>query len=282
VWAWPRRELVRAVAIVVIAAAIPIAVLLAYHTACFGSPLRTGYNASTTFAMYHQQGFLGITKLRWEAFIGSTFAPHFGLFALSPWLLLWFPGCIVMWRRGQRGDMITCASIVVIYILFISSINFWRGGWSVGPRYIIVMIPFMLPAIAALLEAWRERWLPIAVSAGAMLVGVVVFCLASATFPYWPEAFRNPVPELALRLFAEGHVAPNAGTAIGLTGTLSLVPFLLIVAGLIGLPIRRLSGWRGVAVAGVTAIVMTAAFRLFPATRGVDEPYRRVVAAMTR
>src|SRR3954470_20156471 len=52
-------------------AAIPIAVLLAYHAACFGSPLRTGYDASTSFAHFHQHGFLGITELRATALWGS-------------------------------------------------------------------------------------------------------------------------------------------------------------------------------------------------------------------
>src|SRR5262249_34011891 len=61
---WPRREAARALAIAAAAAAIPIAILLWYHAVCFGSPWRTGYDASETFAHFHRQGFLGITTLR--------------------------------------------------------------------------------------------------------------------------------------------------------------------------------------------------------------------------
>src|SRR5262249_40913626 len=150
----PRAALVRAVALAVAGAAPPIAALLAYHAACFGSPWRTGYDASTTFAFFHQHGFLGITALRWEAFWGSLFRPDNGLIALSPWWLLAIPGCAVLWRRGQRPAAAIAVAVAVLYVLFISSINFWRAGWEVGPRYITVMLPFLLPPIAVRLQTW--------------------------------------------------------------------------------------------------------------------------------
>src|SRR5204862_5485544 len=109
---------------------VPVAALLLYHDIAFGSPFRTGYDASESFAVFHQQGFLGITKLRAEAFWGSLFRPDNGLFVLAPWLLLALPGGYVLWRRGDQGDrstVLTCSAVVVIYVLFVSSINFWRG-----------------------------------------------------------------------------------------------------------------------------------------------------------
>ena len=61
---WPRNECDLAIGLAAVAAAVPIAILLAYHAICFGSPLRTGYDASESFAHFHQHGFLGITTLR--------------------------------------------------------------------------------------------------------------------------------------------------------------------------------------------------------------------------
>jgi hypothetical protein len=152
----PRGHRVRAVALATAGAAPPIAGLLAYHAACFGSPWRTGYAASTTFAIYHQQGLLGITALRGEAFWGSLFRPDNGLVFLSPWWLLAVPGGVALWRAGERAIVIVAVAIAVIYVAFISSINFWRGGWEVGPRYIAAMLPFLLPLVAAAVQAWAR------------------------------------------------------------------------------------------------------------------------------
>ncbi|HEY4178254.1 MAG TPA: hypothetical protein VGM90_15510 [Kofleriaceae bacterium] len=273
---WPRPALIKAIAYTAIAAAIPIAALLAYHTVCFGGPLHTGYGASTTFAVYHQQGFLGITKLRSEAFIGSTIAPHFGLFALSPFLLLAFPGYAVLWKR-ERAVAIVCAVILVIYVLFVSSINFWRGGWSVGPRYIVVLLPFLLPPITAQLDTWKNRWVPMSIAGGLALVGIVVFSVTTATFPYWPESFRNPLHELALRLLREGHVAPNLGTWLGLPAIVSVVPYFVVVTLVAVLPLRRLVRWRGVVLAFCMAMAVLLAYRALPGTANVNDPYGRVV-----
>ncbi len=276
----PRGELARAVGLLAVGAAIPIALLLAYHTACFGSPLRTGYDASQTFAMYHQQGFLGITKLRAEAFWGTTVGPHFGLFTLSPWLVLVVPGLVALWRRGERGVAITCGAILVLYLLFVASINFWRGGWSVGPRYIVVALPFLLPPIAAQLEAWRSRRVLVSISVGLVLVGVAIFTLASATFPYWPESFANPFHEVTLRLLGDGLVAPNLGTWLGVPALVSLAPLPLIIGALLGPAVRALVTWRGLVLAAVLAFGVLVAYRALPGTRKPDEPYGRIVPAI--
>src|SRR5674476_88333 len=62
-----------------------------------------------------------------------------------------------MWRTMSRGELWRALGVAAIYLLFVSSINFWRGGWGVGPRYITAMLPFLLPAIAAQLEAWKGK-----------------------------------------------------------------------------------------------------------------------------
>ena len=156
VWATARliqtRRGWRPVAWAVLGAVGPILILLAYHHACFGSPWKTGYDASETFAFHHQKGFLGLDQLRWVAFTGSTVAGDNGLVVFMPAALLALPGWAILWRRGQRGHAVMTAAIAVMYLLFISALNFWRGGWQFGPRYITVMLPFLLPAIAACLD----------------------------------------------------------------------------------------------------------------------------------
>jgi hypothetical protein len=263
---WPRRELVKALAIAAAAAAVPIAILLAYHAACFGSPLRTGYDATQTFAHFHRQGFLGISELRGDAFWGSLFTRDNGLFVLSPWLLLAVPGGVLLWRRGDKAIALTCAAVAIIFILFISSISFWRGGWGVGPRYIAAMLPFWLPLVAVALDRARTRPLVLGTLCGAIVSAVIVYSLSSATFPYWPDSLRNPLYEVTFRLIADGAVAPNLGSALGLPGLVAIAPFVIVVAVLLGVALQRAAGWKGLLAACVVGLAIIAAFALAPGT----------------
>ncbi|HEY4244096.1 MAG TPA: hypothetical protein VGM88_29990 [Kofleriaceae bacterium] len=275
-----RPELVRMLAATAAGAVVPIAVLLLYHRACFGSPWRTGYDASTTFAMYHQQGFLGITALRGEAFVGSLLRPDNGLFALSPWWLLAFPGFALLWRRGERGVAAVGASVLVIYVLFVSSINFWRGGWQVGPRYIVAMLPFLLPPIAAQLQAWRTKPYAFGAACGLVVAGAAIYVGSAATFPYWPDSVVNPVAHLMFPMIAEGRAAPNVLSALGAPDALALAVYFAGAAALLGFVIARAGGRRALLVAAALGAVVVAAFCLYArGSAAADEHHLRSVYA---
>ena len=269
-------------------ALVPIALLLLYHDICFGSPLKTGYAASQHFAMYHQRGFLGMDELRWSAFTGSTISADNGLIVLCPALLLAVPGWAVLWRRGRPDRALLSAAVAVIYLLFISSIVFWRGGWQMGPRYITAMLPFLLPAIAAALgAAWtRPPWRALALGLGG--VGVVVYAGSVIEFPHWPEKFHNPLWEVTLRLWGEGRAGPNLGRAVGLPAIASLIIYAALVA-VVWLPVLLSDGerprwrsprawaWAAAAVAVTIAIVL--AYRGWGGGGApADRAYRDVVA----
>jgi hypothetical protein len=261
---WPRGEALRVFGAAALGAAIPIGILLAYHAAAFGSPWRTGYDASTTWASFHQQGFLGITKLRWEAFWGSMVRPDNGLVALAPWLLIAIPGAVTLAKKGERAIVIVSSAVVVIYILFISSINFWRGGWGVGPRYITAMLPFVLPLVAAQLQAWRERPLVLGAAAGTIVVGVVVYGLTTVTFPYWPDSLKNPLFEVTFRMLGDNLYAPNLGSAFGITGIVGALPYLALVFGLLEYTLIRAATWRGMVVAMAVAAAILGGMSQLP------------------
>ncbi|CAN5889329.1 hypothetical protein BH11MYX3_BH11MYX3_30900 [soil metagenome] len=261
---WPRADLLRALGAAAAGAAIPIALLLGYHTLAFGRPFRTGYDASTTFASFHQQGFLGITKLRWEAFWGSMFQADNGLFMMMPWVALAIPGAVTLAKKGERAVVATAVAAMVIYILFISSINFWRGGWGVGPRYITAMLPFTLPLVAAQLQAWKPRPLVLGAAAGTILVGVAIYCLSNITFPYWPDNLRNPLVEIVFRLLGDNVVAGNLGSAIGIGGIAGLVPYFALIAVPIGFALVGAATWRGAVIAVALAGAFLVAYAQLP------------------
>lgn len=347
---WPRRELLRAIAVAVGCAMVPIAILLAYHAVCFGSPFRTGYDASTTFAFHHQQGFLGITKLRWDALVGSFLKIDNGLFTLAPWLVLAFPGAYLLARgskeraaavdpaarrrgvielavglalvslgaaiylagleraglvkpfvqgpivvgtiavaRGlarlfkgaERGTAALGLSVIVIYVLFLCSINFWRGGWGVGPRYITAMLPFALPLVAVMLAWLRSYPIAFGAVAGTIVVGVAIYTLSSVTFPYWPDNMKHPLYEVTFRMLREDLVAPNVASALGIEGVLGIAPVLAVVAGVLGWAIYRAAGWLGLAIAPVVAALWLAAYGLLPhGGAEADRAFKTVRAAV--
>jgi hypothetical protein len=277
----PGGQLVRAIALAVAGAAPPIAALLAYHAICFGSPWRTGYDASTSFAFYHQHGFLGITQLRWEAFWGSLGRPDNGLFALSPGWLLAIPGCALLWRRGERATVAVAAAVAAIYVLFISSINFWRAGWEVGPRYIAAMLPFLLPPIAAVVQGARGRPVRFGLAAGLLGVGVGVYALSSATFPYWPDSLRHPLYDVTFRLLGENLTAPSLGRALGVGGIVGLIPYLAAAFGAFGLAVARAAGARSLAIAAAVTVAILAGYGAVPHREPrADAAYRTVRAAV--
>jgi hypothetical protein len=277
-WRLDRTDVLPAIGIAAVAAAIPIAVLLVYHDVCFGGPLRTGYDASTTFAHFHKQGFLGISKLRGEAFWGSFVKPDNGLLVLSPWVLIAIPGGIYQWRRGERGHVLAVVAVVVIYVLFQCSIAMWRAGWGVGPRYITVMLPFLLPLVATALEKWRTQDLLLGAAAGTIVSSVAIYALTSATFPYWPDSLKNPLYEVTFRLLHDNAVAPNVGGALGIAGVLGLVPYLVAVFGVLGWTLYRAGNLKVLAIAVAVGIAILGAFRFAPFTGPhADTAYKNTV-----
>jgi hypothetical protein len=209
---------------------------------------------------------------------------------VAPWLLLAVPGFVLLARR-QRSFAITCGVIALMYIAFVSSLAMWRAGWSVGPRYITVMLPFLLPAIAMVLQEWRAKWWLFGLAAGTVLVGITIYSLSSATFPPWPDEFidgrravhvENPLFEITFRLLGDGRAAPNVLTAIvGGPPLIGILPYLAIVFGVAGWTIAKAAGWRALLVATGFAFAILIGYTLFPTTPNSDELYRRVVHFMT-
>jgi hypothetical protein len=265
-------------------AALPVGILLGYHAICFGGPLVTGYEASETFAHHHQEGFLGMDRLRWEAFVGSTVSGDNGLVMLWPMALLALPGWVLMARRpAWRGHAAVTLAVAVLYLVFISSINFWRGGWQVGPRYVMAMLPFLLPPIVVALAAAERRWWLSGAAVGLCLAGLVSYGLSAAIYPYFPDGrFASPVHEVTLRMLADGHAPWNAGWLIGLSGRASLVPYLALLAALAGwAALPRRAAWRSALVALAVATAVVAGWAAFgDGGAGAERAYRNLVATM--
>jgi hypothetical protein len=165
-------------------------------------------------------------------------------------------------------------------IAFISSLAFWRAGWEVGPRYVTAMLPFALPAIVACVDACRLRGggRLVGVVAAPMLVGIAIYVVAMATFPYWPDTFDHPLYDVSFRMLGDGLVSPSVATLLGVDGVPGIVPYLLLAAAIAGVAVWRAAGAHGLAIATVGAALWIAGYGALPhGGTGVDLLYARVV-----
>lgn len=261
---WGARTRLR-VAASLFAGTVPFLVALAlYHQAAFGSPFRTGYAYSVDTD--NRVGFMGIVGVSATSVRQLLVSTDNGLLLLSPWVLLAVVGGIAIarngaWRARVGREALASALIVVAYAVFVASLapSFGRAGWSVGPRYLAVAVPFFAWLAAAGLEVclgYSALRIP---GIALVLVGVGVHVLAATTYPHWPSMFANPLFEISVRLLREGYVPRSLGTWIGLRGLASLVPLyvgvLVVVVRLLA-PGRRMLLEVGMGVVLATFIVV--------------------------
>ena len=84
-----------------------------------------------------------------ESLAGPLISPSRGLFIYTPIIMFSFWGFYMKIRKFNRNSAesmldIFLAVIILAHCLLISSWPIWWGGWSVGPRMLSDMIPFMI------------------------------------------------------------------------------------------------------------------------------------------
>lgn len=200
------RPLWKALPIAIVAAAVPLAFLAFYHHQSFGGVLQTGYNhiANPFFASVHQKGFMGVLYPGWTQFAGSFFLPSKGLFVFSPFLILGFVGIVSYFRVAGRFDGVFRLVQILLPALFVSSMVYWDGGWTVGQRHLTPMIPFLIAPAALLMQRSVAAGIagPGLVAASIMYTG-----LATVVYPHLPENIPNPFHDLTIPLFKGGCLA---------------------------------------------------------------------------
>ncbi len=187
----------------------PLSIAAVYNTLCFGGPFSQGYAnlaGPEVFRAGQAQGFFGLTFPHLDALWQTTLGPYRGLFILSPFLLLVFPGFWLLFRqRTWRSEVVLWLSIVVVYFLFAVSYYAWDGGYSLGPRHFIPALPFLMLPIASVLQrrGWIRKLAILLISLSIMIV-----TLATAVYPLNDPRFDAPLTERVLPLIV--GIQPNA------------------------------------------------------------------------
>lgn len=212
---------------------IPTLAMMHFQWKCFGSPFSPGhlYVESTQFREQHEEGFFGAVGLQGDALYGLLAHPGAGLFPLTPILVFGAIGLVVLlFARRHRADGWIAVALIGSTTLAIATMNNWRGGWTIGPRYLAVIYPFL--AWAALFGLERlARARPRAAGAlalGLTAAGSVLSGVPSAYYPHYPAEIDRPLTQVAAVLIDHGFAPFTAANLVGVYGTASMVPLALV------------------------------------------------------
>ncbi len=226
------RAALPAVVAAALAAVLPMILLAAYHAAVFGSPFATGYHhvINPDFAVKHGQCLLGLGLPRTAGIHAQIFAADTGLLWWAPLCPVALVGLVGLSRRADDPILRTQARVLVamlvLFILLTISLSF-TGGWRVGPRYLVVVLPAMIPGLAWLLRECRQRTIIFTGLVALATWSLVVNGLAANLWPHIdPTNVDFPVAEVLVPL-ARAGAEPYDLLSVSTAGDL---PLALIVA----------------------------------------------------
>jgi hypothetical protein len=181
------------------------------------------------FANLLNKGYFGIGQPSYEVAKNITISHSYGFLGTSPYMilgLLAIPFALVF-SYGTRNErrqrrVATIAWLLTMLVLWtaVSAAINWRGGWTIGPRYLGAAPPFFAYGAVCALEqisgaSWWRRALARAVAAGCAVASVAQTGLVSIIMNAVPESITRPLPQFALRMARAGFVPHHAGELFG-------------------------------------------------------------------
>lgn len=226
---------------------IPAMLLLFYNYLCYGNPIHFGYFSYFVSNADVQSGLKETVKTISFPGIGTlykiTFDPYRGIFFYCPFLLTFLPGVyFFIKRRGVSPEFLLSLAITVFFFIFNASYQYWYGGWSLGPRHLVAMLPFTV-----LLSSFFIKQYP-KISICLVLISFFIMLMAVFVTPETPSSqYENPVVQFYFRnffrldfslnkvpvftsnVFGDEFNSYNLGSVLALPGALPVLAFCAIV-----------------------------------------------------
>ena len=215
----PRR------ALAVVAGGLPFAAaLFAYNAICFGGAFEvsSAHEHAAGFRALASAGIFGISFPSPEVFLRLLLDPSKGFLVFSPFLLLW-PAAFRASRAALPGQArLALALAPLLLLLLYAGYPNWHGGFSVGPRYLVAALPFLVFPFA-----FREGG-----ALEAALVGASVLACAGTTlaFPFVPPGFDLPWGSFGAFFLQRGLTTPNAIQLVAPAAGRFVLPVIVAVA----------------------------------------------------
>jgi hypothetical protein len=213
---------------------------LLYNRWAFGSPF---FNAYGTSPEGEATELWGAPKVRamLDFFLSSD-----GFFAFTPILACALVALPALYRRGLRAEALTIAGITAAYVVLLSAYYSPFGGFLLGPRYLLAIVPLLCVALPI---AFRRA--PLATSALG-LASITIMATITAT-----HALAGHDGRYFDRL-ANRQLTSSAASLLDVTGWYATLPFLVAVAAAV-VAAALATPWPAVeppAVLGAVAVVV--------------------------
>jgi hypothetical protein len=154
----------------------------------FGHPLGAAPHLESMHPLLHGvDGSLSREPL-WNAF-GLLFSPSRGLVIYSPIVLIALLSLPRAWNEGLRGMLIWCWLAAFAQFTLYAGYSVWWGGYTYGPRYLIDLLPLLVPlaAVGAAMLAHTR----VGALAGSAALAWSVLLAATGAWCYPAEAWNS-------------------------------------------------------------------------------------------
>jgi len=240
VWRNTNNRNLRSILLPTLTAIIPISIQLLYNKLCFGNFLSIAYTYSDNpyFRTSMQQGVMGIHWPDWNALYYMTLHPTMGLFWESPVLLLSTIGAgVILLENSYREEAILVLWIICSYLVIMSGYYMWWGGFAVGPRHIIPILPYFVFFLAFVPKRFNWPFVGLSlVSIGQMLIAAASNVLVPDTMVLKINTLGffeySNIYNYCLKQLIEGKFTQNLGHRfLGLNSWSSLIPLVIVIVG---------------------------------------------------
>lgn len=267
-------------------ALVPTLAVMHFQWRAFGSPFRPGhvFVEDPHFREAHHKGVYGFEGWHSEALTGLLGDPGYGLFTLTPVLVFAGIGFVLLAKnRTLRSSGLSALGIVLITVVSLSMMTVWRGGWTVGPRLMMTVYPFLGWGAAIGVDALlgSAKRLATTILVGAVAIGLVLAGLPSLYFPHYPEDVARPFSQIVVRLMEADFAPRNAANFFGVWGVTSMSVFVgLMLMSLVVFVFARSRDVAGSALSIAGGALIAAAFVLVCA-KEPDDTTLRALAFVT-
>src|SRR4030042_2235159 len=156
--------------------------IILYNYYRFGSIYETGFqliSAKTGIDLFYGTPIL-------TGLYGFLLSPGKGIFYYSPVALLFFIAIVPFYKK-HSALAVSFIMIIPSNFLFFSKYHYWHGDWAWGPRYLLVILPFMIIPVVELLETDKilmKSYLRSTVIYGILGLGIIIQVAAVSVHSY--------------------------------------------------------------------------------------------------